>query len=276
MHVLPSEILFDLGCWLSHTGFFLPRFLLFKRLNMDVNCCHCFNAISQNTPSVKCDGCQLKIHVRCLNISNKEAEIFTRNHSLNIKLFCNRCNVTVAAVSELKTLVSDLKASFENRLSQLESLIITKNSTTNNEEIINESVERSLRASNVILYNVQENPAVHEVDIANDILEIIDPSLVVLPENVSRIGKAMENKTRPLKLRLKSAEMARLCLKKQSALLKNGRYDKIKIKDDRTPRQQQFLKSLQTELTERTAAGETDLTIKYVHNVPQIITKQKN
>jgi hypothetical protein len=46
--------------------------------------------------------------------------------------------------------------------------------------------------------------------------------------------------------------------------------------EDRTPRQTQYLKSLREELNQRINSGETNLTIKYINRVPQIITKQKN
>lgn len=243
---------------------------------MDENCCHCFNPI-RDMPHVKCCACNLKIHARCLNMTDNEIKLITNIRSTNVKLFCNRCNVTVSAVSELKGIINELKDSFNNRFAQLEDLIRVNSVAVNSrEEMIDESVERSIRACNVVVYNVKENSQIRDVDFVNDVIEAIDPSLVVSPEEVSRLGKPDGNRPRPLKLRFKTPEMARLCLKKKSALLTNPTYAQIFIKDDKTPRQLQHLKSLRSELNQRVTAGETDLTIKYVNRVPQIITKQKN
>ncbi|EFA13459.1 hypothetical protein TcasGA2_TC005059 [Tribolium castaneum] len=128
------------------------------------------------------------------------------SRSPNIKLFCNRCNVTITAISEIKKLVNDIKSSFDERLSKLESLIINNNTSQaiNREEIIAESVDRSARACNVIMYNVKPVANKQDVDVVNDVLEVIDPSLVIGPENVFRVGKAVGDKPRLLKLQFKT------------------------------------------------------------------------
>jgi hypothetical protein len=94
--------------------------------------------------------------------------------------------------------------------------------------------------------------------------------------NVVRLGKSSGRKPAPLKLRLNHSDSARSCLRKQSVLLGKDVYAKIVIREDRTPRQMQYLKSLREELNQRINSGETNLTIKYINRVPQIITKQKN
>jgi hypothetical protein len=107
-------------------------------------------------------------------------------------------------------------------------------------------VERSIRACNVILYNVGKDPHVQDVKIANDILKVIDTSLAVSPENVVRLGKGGGRKPAPLKLRLENSDSARSYLRKQSVLLGKDVYAKIVIREDKTPRQMQYLKSLRT------------------------------
>jgi hypothetical protein len=56
-----------------------------------------------------------------------------------------------------------MKTSFDERFAQLGSLIRSNTTNTNHadrEAIIEESVERSIRACNVILYNVKKDPHV--------------------------------------------------------------------------------------------------------------------
>ncbi|EFA12433.1 hypothetical protein TcasGA2_TC005244 [Tribolium castaneum] len=237
----------------------------------EFNCCHCFKSVSRDTPIVVCDGCSLNIHCRCLKISENEIAFISQSRSPNIKLFCNRCNVTITAISEIKKLVNDIKSSFDERLSKLESLIINNNTSQaiNREEIIAESVDRSARACNVIMYNVKPVANKQDVDV------VIDPSLVIGSENVFRVGKTVGDKPRLLKLQFKTQQMARLCLKKKSSLLQHPQFAHITISDDKTPGQLKHLNNLRDELKRRLDVGEKDLTIKYVNHVPKIIHIKK-
>ncbi|EFA12429.1 hypothetical protein TcasGA2_TC005240 [Tribolium castaneum] len=239
----------------------------------EFNCCHCFKSVSRDTPIVVCDGCSLNIHCRCLKISENEIAFISQSRSPNIKLFCNRCNVTITAISEIKKLVNDIKSSFDERLSKLESLIINNNTSQaiNREEIIAESVDRSARACNVIMYNVKPVANKQDVDVVNDVLEVIDPSLVIGPENVFRVGKTVGDKPRLLKLQFKTQQMARLCLKKKTSLLQHPQFAHITISDDKTPGQLKHLNNLRDELKRRLDVGEKDLTIKYVNHYPNLI-----
>jgi hypothetical protein len=184
--------------------------------------------------------------------------------------------VTISAVSEVKTMINDLKQSFDSRFENLESLIKSNALQTldQKEDTINESVERSIRSCNVVLYNVPESTSDDDFNLANDILEVLDPSLAVMPDDVSRIGNSKGNKPRLLKIRFKNADMARLCLRKKSVLLGNKNFSKIYISDDKTKQQQSYLKQLRDELADRVGKGENNLTIKYVNKTPKIVEKK--
>lgn len=173
----------------------------------------------------------------------------------------------------MKNMVLELQSSVENRLGKIESLFHTsQNDILQRESIIQESVERALRASNVILYNVPEKNDVKDVDIANDILECVDPSAVVCPDNVSRIGKQNRHGSRPLRLTFAKVDTAKMVLRKRY-VLKNSNFNKVVIANDQTRLQQEYHKSLQRELNMRKSNGEHNLTIKYINNVPQIVVK---
>jgi hypothetical protein len=152
-----------------------------------------------------------------------EKKVLPSLRSNNIKNFCNRCNVTISAVSEVKTMINELKQSFDTRLENLESLIKSNALQTldQKEDTINESVERSIRSCNVVLYNVPESTSDDDFNLANDILKVLDPSLAAMPDDMSRIGNSKSNKPRLLKIRFKNADMGRLCLRKKSVLLGN-------------------------------------------------------
>jgi hypothetical protein len=112
-------------------------------------------------------------------------------------------------VSEIKTLVNEMKEPFDNRLAQLESLIRENSKVQDRGEVIDESVERSIRACNIILYNVKESSHPEDVTVANGLLGVIDRSLIVTPENVLHLGERNENMPRPIRLRFKNSDMAR-------------------------------------------------------------------
>jgi DNA polymerase II small subunit/DNA polymerase delta subunit B len=101
---------------------------------------------------------RLQISITCELFENEYGgkKLITNVKSANIKIFCDRCNVSLSAISEVKASVDELKATFESRLEQLENLIKQSTSAPNEKEsVINESVERSWRARNVIIYNVR-------------------------------------------------------------------------------------------------------------------------
>jgi hypothetical protein len=244
---------------------------------MNKRCCHCFENILDSDQFTGCHGCKLQLHVDCLTLTEIEKKVLPSLRSNNIKIFCNRCNVTISAVSEVKTMINDLKQSFDSRFENLESLIKSNALQTldQKEDTINESVERSIRSCNVVLYNVPESTSDDDFNLANDILEVLDPSLAVMPDDVSRIGNSKGNKPRLLKIRFKNADMARLCLRKKSVLLGNKNFSKIYISDDKTKQQQSYLKQLRDELADRVGKGENNLTIKYVNKTPKIVEKKK-
>ena len=89
------------------------------------------------------------------------------------------------------------------------------------------------------------------------------------PENVVRIGRAVGNRPRLLRIKFKSVEMARTVLRKKSSLSKS-KYKQVIVRDDKTPRQLKHLQELREELRCRNAHG-NKYTIKYIHNIPQIV-----
>ena len=206
-------------------------------------------------------------------MSENDVNVIKNIKSQNIKILCNRCESYMSSLSKITTSIDNIKTTLETRLDKIESLI---NSSVFNrsadEDLITESVQRSLRAKNIILANVPENSGLADVDVANDILEVIDNSLVVSPDYIARLGTAKTGHPRLLRLRFKYIEHAKLALKKRDALKGNTKYANILVRDDKTLQQINYLKNLKTELQRRRDNGENNLTIKYKNNVPCIIS----
>ena len=85
-----------------------------------------------------------------------------------------------------------------------------------------------------------------------------------------RLGVAGSEKPRPLKLFFDSPDTVKTIFSNHSIF--NGK--KLKIKNDSTPREMEYLKQLRVKLQERIDNGEKNLTIKFVNGVPSIITKK--
>lgn len=142
-------------------------------------------------------------------------------------------------------------------------------------------MERSWKASNVILTNVPENAETSDVTLANDILEAIDPKAVVFPDDVKRLGKVVNGRSRLLQLSFKKVETAKLILRKRDVLKNHHKFKGIGVREDRTKQQIDYMNCLREELNNRRSQGESGITIKYKNNVSyitqvSIITSQNN
>jgi hypothetical protein len=174
------------------------------------------------------------MHYRC---TDDDINFLRRSKSTQITILCKSCKSGLSSVRDLKLNIESLQLSLNQRLSAIKSPVISKDQK---EEIIRESVERSLRAANIILANVPETSNDQDVTVANDILECIDPSAIVSPENVTRLGKKVLNHPRLLKLKLKNVDMARMVLKRKKAL-NSSAFSTVRIFDDQTAYQRNYL-----------------------------------
>ena len=104
----------------------------------------------------------------------------------------------------------DMKKTIDDRLIAMEKVVSTRQlSPLQEEEIIQESVDRTLRIGNILLANVPEVKDVLDEEVANDILELIEPAALESLEKVSRIGRKIKGRPRLLRLKFKNPDMAR-------------------------------------------------------------------
>lgn len=151
------------------------------------------------------------------------------------------------------------------------------------EDIAGEITERLRRASSLILRGLPDDPnpnggPVSDRQAVQQIVEVIDPSLVPAICSVSRLGDPAKSKNgiRPVKVRF-SCNSAPLHILRNKVKLRSSPFKDISIQDDKTPEQQNHLAQLRAELKRRHDDGDLDCTIKYVKGSPTIIsTKPKN
>lgn len=157
----------------------------------------------------------------------------------------------------------------ESKVSQLE--VSSSNSTSlNQEHIFAEISDRQSRSRNIILFNIPETPNQPNSDDKNYVLNIFKKiNLCIEPINIIRLGKTT-NKCRPIRATLPNQHDVYDVLKNKRKLSNSVDFKLISISTDRTILQRKHLKSVIDELNARKIAGETDLFIKYVNNLPVV------
>lgn len=193
--------------------------------------------------------------------------------------------------SDIQTLSAKLDAmeprllKVEAKTHELEQKINKFNSGISNEnDLIAEVNDRCNRARNVILHKIPECPSSstdlkkkHDVDKLAKLFNAMGLDLSYV--SFYRIGKPSGPNPRPIKLILSSKEEAVTFFKKfsQDNIVKaDSSMADVSASRDRTPKERQLLQTLNDELKDRSSAGETNLTIKFVNGVPRIVEKSKN
>lgn len=141
------------------------------------------------------------------------------------------------------------------------------------EKVLTELQDRTQRQKNIIIIGIPELSAENKSDKIdydiNEVRKIIQTVDMNCPEPLKlyRIGKQTGDKTsRPIKVCFETKKIALNILRKRSNI-KTG----IKIYADQTYKQQQYLKCLREELSQRQKNGEQNLVIKYIKGKPTII-----
>lgn len=242
-----------------------------------MNACPNCNAAKGSKPTTQCDGCKADVHLACVGMSSADDARITRNKSKSVKILCNGCSKNLDRFDELKTLILSLKDDFNGKFVALNNKIANISVTPRTqEEIIVEATERVRRSQNIILSGVPETPEAsngppNDARIVGEILSIVNRNSAFdhNPLHIQRLGKPSD-KPRLIKVVLSNSHVAKNILKSKNALA-GTRFKNVRIQDDKTPKQIEFLNTVRTELKERLDAGETDLTIKYKNGIPTII-----
>lgn len=155
----------------------------------------------------------------------------------------------------------------ESRISVLEA----KLSNIASEEVFYEIIDRQSKCRNLICFNVPENLPHSTVDEMPSILEIFRQMSTheIIPMNILRLGK-VSNQCRPIRITLQNQHDVFNVLKNKNKLRHCDKLQHIKLSTDRTLLQRKYIKSILDELNNRKSAGETDLYIQYVNNVPAV------
>ena len=209
---------------------------------------------------------------------------------------CNTCNSNVCLFKDLKTLITSLEEQFSKSIAQLKDDFQTqlndlKNTITNGtprlekfdfEDVIQEITERQKRKYNIIVFGAAEHAAnltkeqrqEEDKAIICDILNETIPSVQTTDLVPKRLGRFsdLNPRPRPIKVTLSNESDVQRIIRNAKKLKGNDKFKDMSVSLDRTPRQLAYYKKVKQELTERTNRGETNLRIRYINDVPKIIS----
>lgn len=157
------------------------------------------------------------------------------------------------------------KKSFAEAISggnlNLNTIQVAMQDAKNNERVI--ETERVKREKNIILHGITEFDGTpeeikeQEHDYVKSLLDII--GVKSKPEYIGRLGKKLNDRTRPIKLAMKTSQEKDVIMSRL-VNLKNAedKYRKISIKDDYTLQERLLVKQYLKEADEKNKAGNTD------------------
>lgn len=180
-------------------------------------------------------------------------------------------------INNLEDEIRDLKVRFA-ALADNRAATATTSNILAGEDIINEIYERNKRSRNIILYgslesgtSKQEQTNLDSVLMQELLGEIGIQSDEIKPVRLAKFDATREQRSRPIRITLSSSNDVFKTTRKFKTIKNNPKYSHLSVSFDRTPKQIAIFKSMKAELTTRTAAGETDLKIKFQNGIPTII-----
>ncbi|KAB0790482.1 hypothetical protein PPYR_15120 [Photinus pyralis] len=235
-------------------------------------CNVCANNVDADK-ELKCDACDKPVHTTCSGLSRAEIKCLN-DKDRRIKFLCENCSSDRLQLGDLVKMMLEMRDEI-NALKKASSS--TLSDAIYRENLISEMNERNLRSRNIIIHGLDECEGTIEDQKKEDLRQVVNVIDKVAPVStdhimIYRLGRAaMKDKVRPIKVVLNSRDDAVLLLKNKAKLPRNG---KLYITADETLMQREFLKSVRLTLHNRIQNGESNLTIKYIRNVPTIVSSK--
>lgn len=239
--------------------------------------CKCCKQSYENHLMIACSVCKEKFKNTCVDITANEVR--TLNSNKGYDWTCINCREIGKDLKDLKALIitlqndiKELKTNQNHSEGKPESFF---------EEIVQEITERERRKNNIILFNVTEqvqnlpkNELIEsEKKVVIDIVKYVDPDFPVAHIKPFRLGVYSPSKNRPIKLVLENENAVRKILKNANKIRSSNAYKKVNFSTDKTKRQIDHYKVVKQELTNRLSAGETNCRIKYINNIPRVVSE---
>lgn len=235
--------------------------------------------VADEDDAILCDICEFWHHIECEKVDENVYQFLQQNASSSIQWYCQKCNPTAKALLKGLSDVAVRQTQLEAKLDRLEASTnkklqdcikkedlstLTVGSSPTSEIVglaLDEIYEREKRADNLIFFNVEEsNSDIVEERKEYDMNEI--GSICNGPEvdvtgkvkKVIRIGKKIENRSRPLKVFMNDIGAKRMIKRKAKNLQNHPTLKNVFISSDLTPLQR---KEVMEEKTKRKEQDKT-------------------
>ncbi|KAL4083401.1 hypothetical protein QTP88_028724 [Uroleucon formosanum] len=257
-----------------------------------MNCSKCSCKLSERDKIIKCVNCVNSYHVACSSLANVNDEIFIKKSESWACYVCEAVKLVreiKKSVSKHDSLLSELNKkldevsnqlrdletriiALENRMDQFDSRLSNVESlrSKSDESLISEMLDRQSRARNLIIFNLPESNNSHSPEedklLVKSVLDTLSPNLGTA--TVFRLGHKSDE-PRPVKVTLLEVSDDFTVLKNKHKL-RTSDFNSFRITPDRTAMQRYQLREVLSKLEQRKAAGESNLVMKFVKDIPTI------
>jgi hypothetical protein len=210
-------------------------------------------------------------------ILNDNANRFTKDHISKLMpttiQFMSAMSMATTKISSQEKEISLLS----QKLESFERSPASSNTLHDVCDALAEMTERSERSKNVIMFNVPElnGNGSTSTDMAEEkkqVSDILDSSNIPITQGilrVQRLGQRQDNKIRPIKVTFENGDDAKNLLFRRKKFPPS-----IKIKQDHTIMQRNYLRELWNEVENRRRNGEANLSVKFINGTPKIVANK--
>lgn len=253
---------------------------------MSINCSACKGDLAPDSEII-CDLCRQSSHATCVGVTRTEAQCL-RNKNRKVTFYCPSCSDFKLQLQNLHNLTKTVD-SLQKEVERLRERTGDERharcvDACAAEDIIREVAERDARKNNLIIFNVHEldsgtkaDQVTADVAIVGEIFDALNVSLPVpKPNRLGRFDPSKADRKRPIKITLPDVGDVTKALKNSRNLREVDKLRAFSLSKDRTPFQVGLYRRVREELLDRRAAGERDIRIRYVNDVPKIVKAENN
>lgn len=225
------------------------------------------SGISADISAIKADQATIKGELMACNRKLQEHEEILTQHN---KQFV-QCNSLATQVSDIGSALRETTINLEELNDRVSKLQSAPASPVSNMGI---TVDKIRRSYNIIIKGIPEEEG-GDGNIARTILTLVHENCLPNIIDISRVGSVLDNSRRPRPIRVVFNNfLDPKHILRNKARLATSQYSRISISDDKSHEELKLLQELRKELDSRRSRGEKNITIKYLHGVPSIVSTQ--